>query len=301
LSGPGLAGAATITLTAAGRSVPIEVQSSGREAFRDRRVVTTMSKDNPLEWISDWARFNIRVHRADAIIIYDNGSTIYDCADVRACLGQIDGLKALVVAPWRYPYGPNTGPAKVQDSFYCQPGALDHVRRRYCPASRAVLNTDVDEMVVGAPGESVFEAAERSGGAVYTFGGTWVEKVDGDRSSGLLRHTDFRYRRRSSVFGVPVRRFNRGLRTKWVAIPERGDDDLEWAVHQVHHCGAAPRKAGWRVHSRRFVYRHFRQITTRRTWRNRVDPRSVLKHAFDRDLVAAFGIAFPERNLRAGR
>lgn len=36
-------------------------------------------------------------------------------------------------------------------------------------------------------------------------------------------------------------------------------------------------------------------------WRTAVVPHAVLKHAFDRDLVAAFGIAFPERNPRAGR
>ena len=81
------------------------------------------------------------MHHADAFIIYDNGSTVYQCEDIRGCLADLDGLAALLVVPWNYPYGPNTGPAKVQDSFYCQPGALEHVRRRYCPAARAVLKS----------------------------------------------------------------------------------------------------------------------------------------------------------------
>lgn len=302
LSGPGLLEAPKIVLSAVGRSLLIRPRSSGREAFVGRRVVTTVSKDNPLDWIKDWARFNVRVHHADAFIIYDNGSTLYGCDDIRDALADLDGLERLLVIPWHYPYGPRAGPARVQDSFYCHPGALDHVRRRYCPAARAVLNTDVDELVVGAPGESVFDAAERSGRAVYSFRGVWVEKTGDDGSPGLVRHTDCLDRRRPPVFWAPVGRLNRWLRTKWVAVPARCDDDMAWAVHDVLDCGTAPRTLEWSTHSREFVYRHCRQITIGRSaWRKRVDARSILRHAFDRDLAAAFAIAFPERTLPRGR
>src|SRR5262249_35653329 len=103
LSGPGLPEASRIILTAAGRSVLIRPRESGQQLFAGRRVVTTMSKDNPLDWIKDWARFNVRVHRADAVIIYDNGSTSYRCDDIRDALAGLEGLDRLLVVPWNYP------------------------------------------------------------------------------------------------------------------------------------------------------------------------------------------------------
>ncbi len=45
--------------------------------FRDCRVIFTLSRDNELDWIRDWVRFNRDVHGADAVLLYDNRSTLY--------------------------------------------------------------------------------------------------------------------------------------------------------------------------------------------------------------------------------
>ena len=75
LFGENLPEAQTIVLQLAETSIEVPIQPSGRARFAGRRVVTTLSKNNPLDWIGDWAEFNVRVHGADAIILYDNGST----------------------------------------------------------------------------------------------------------------------------------------------------------------------------------------------------------------------------------
>jgi len=178
----------------------------------------TISKNNPLDWIGDWAEFYVRVHGADAILLYDNGSTDYDLGDIRDRLTSIDGLADSLIVPWTFPYGPGVGPRNVQDSFYCQPGALDHARRRYCAAARSVLNSDIDELVVTRPGDSIFERAESSGRAAMVFSGIWVETTE-SRSAQPMRHADCRYRRWNQVLWPwahyrRLRRFAQRLRTK---------------------------------------------------------------------------------------
>ena len=67
-------------------SFTFSVSPNESEMFRDRRVIFTMSKDNPIEWILDWVRFNRDIHGADAVLIYDNGSSAYDSAALKLAL-----------------------------------------------------------------------------------------------------------------------------------------------------------------------------------------------------------------------
>jgi hypothetical protein len=67
-------------------SFTFSVSPNESDMFRDRRVIFTMSKDNPIEWILDWVRFNRDIHGADAVLIYDNGSSAYDSATLSAAL-----------------------------------------------------------------------------------------------------------------------------------------------------------------------------------------------------------------------
>jgi hypothetical protein len=260
-----------------------------------------MSKDNPLAWIRDWAAFNIRIHGADAIIIYDNGSTAYDLSTLRNSLEDLEGLDVLLIVRWDFPYGPGVGKRNVQDSFYCQPGALDHARRRHCSAARAVLNADIDELVVGPRGASVFEEAERSRRAAYLFPGVWVQKTGDNRSSQAIRHTDCLYRRRDQLFWQAIGRYDRLLRTKWVAIPGLCDDTMEWGVHDIYATDSSTDESTWKVLSRKFAYRHFRQVTIGpHRSRKLVKRRSPLRDVFDWRLAAAFARAFPGRLPRRG-
>lgn len=301
LSGPGLAQAPCVIMELSGRSLEIPVSPSGRSRFHGRRVVTTLSKNNPLAWIGDWAKFNVRVHGADAIILYDNGSTAYSIADLRDCLAGIDGLAAALVVPWVFPYGPRVGPRNVQDSFFCQPGQIAHMRWRYGPGARAVLNADIDEVVVTSSGVSIFDRAERGGRAAMIFSGIWVEKAGGP-STPPIRHADCLFGRRSQWLWRRIGRFDRLLRTKWIAVPDLCDDDLEWGVHNIYPVSAAAKATEdtWKIWLRDVLYRHFRQITTGFEWRKAVRAYSPFRHVYDRELAAAFTKAFPRANVRSG-
>src|SRR5205085_1357105 len=138
-----LAGADRITITVSGREIVVPISPSGRDMFKGRRVLLTLSKDNPMPWIRDWVQFNVRVHGADALLLYDNGSTIYETAALVEQLAGIPGLASCLVVSWRFPLGPGVGRGQAQDSFYCQPGMLEHARWRYCAEALSVLNTDI--------------------------------------------------------------------------------------------------------------------------------------------------------------
>jgi hypothetical protein len=75
LDHPALAGTDRLQIAVAGRQIDVRIQPNGNSRFAGRRMILTLSKDNPLSWIRDWVAFNIRIHQADAVLIYDNGSS----------------------------------------------------------------------------------------------------------------------------------------------------------------------------------------------------------------------------------
>jgi hypothetical protein len=299
LTGAGLDTADRLVLEIAGRTLEVPIRPSGRSLLAGRRVIITLSKDNPLDWIRDWATFNARIHGADAILFYDNGSTAYNLEELSRVLRSVPGVAQTLVVPWNFPYGPGPGPKNIQDSFYCQPGALDHARRRFCAGARAVLNTDVDELVLLTSGGSLFERAEASGKAGLVFPGYWAERPAGvSGATGTARHADCRYseRRRATLRRICPRRWL--LRTKWIVLPERCPEDVEWGVHDLYprQSGSRRPEGSWKDRPRDVFYRHFMQINT--GWKTpRWKPRrySPLRHRYDRELARAFAIAFPDR------
>ena len=140
--------------------VTVSVSPNSIELFRDRRVIFTMSKDNPIEWILDWVRFNRDVHGADAVLIYDNASTAYDSTTLSAALKSIPGIERSVVVEWPFKYGPQ-GPNgwDYWDSDFCQLGAWEHARWRFLQHARSAMNSDIDELVLSKSGRSVLRRA----------------------------------------------------------------------------------------------------------------------------------------------
>ena len=301
LKSPVLVAAQSLVVEIAGRRLEMPVRPSGQSRFAGRRVITTLSKDNPLPWIRDWAAFNVRVHGADAILLYDNVSTTYDADTVVAFLKDLPGLVDILVVPWPFPFGPGTGPRNIQDSFFCQPGALTHARWRYCGHARGVLYTDIDELVVPAAGEPIFDRLERSGKAALVFPGLWVESVGMTvPSPEQMRHSDCLYGERRQAILRRLSFKRRLLRTKWIVAPERCPDDVEWGVHDLYRVEPQSRRQArrWKAMPRDVCYRHFRQINTGwkipRWVRRRYSP---LRHIYDRELARLLAVAFPERRI----
>jgi hypothetical protein len=291
-----------LTIEFAGHCVETRIQPNGQARFAGRRIVLTLSRDNPLRWIEDWATFNAKVHGADAIVLYDNGSTAYEIAELRGMLAGVPGIADVLVVPWRFPYGPGVGRANVQDSFYCQPGALEHARRRYCPSAKGVLNNDIDELTVVDSGVSIFELMEKSGKAALVFPGLWAERSSKDSAAlESLRHSDCLY---SEMWRPTLDRLAPGrwlMRTKWIVAPDRCPEDAGWGVHDLYPLGpqAARDESIWKGRPRGILYRHFFALTGKKHRRGR-RLYSSLTYGYDHALARSLAIAFAGRSLRGG-
>lgn len=229
--------------------------------FRDCRVIFTMSKDNPIEWILDWVRFNRDVHGANAVLIYDNGSSAYDSATLSSALRTISGLRCSVVMEWPFKYGPQgINSWDHWDSDFCQLGAWEHARWRFLQDARSVMNSDIDELVVSRTDKSVFEATEQSWSGLVRYRGRWIIGTDNGVRDGSIhpapRHFDF------SILMPPKHEFSRSLMwrdanecpAKWTVVPSRCPPRAQWHVHSI--------VSWWASYfcTRDFSFRHFREI-----------------------------------------
>lgn len=252
-------------------SYALAPQRASSSLYKGRRVLYTLSKDNDLRWILDWTQFHVRNHGADGILLYDNSSTKYTAEDLERTLRLSFPELEVNVVNWPYKYGPQAVPKSgVWDSDFCQTGALQDARFRFLGEAASVLNCDIDELVLSADGESIFEATERSETGCTMFRGNWISNVishqDGSRAGSTgARHSDFRFLEQSPA--CPI---------KWCAVPRRCRLREQWATHGVF--GKDPALC----HSNRFFYRHFRGISTH--WKYQRDKGTDFdpaKHRFD--------------------
>ena len=293
----------TLQLEVADAKIDIVIKASQTGLLSDRRVLVTLSKDYPLQWIVDWATFHVRLQGADAVLLYDNGSLSYSLDDLAAALSGVAGLRQVVVVDWPFRYGIDGKPGERVLDNYCQTGALDHARRCFCTQARSVLNLDIDELL--PPGDqSIFEQVETSFHAVILFHGIWAE------ASGIaslndvsgVRHRDCGYAWRSQMTTLAAGKAEGLCRTKWAAVPARCGPDVEWGVHDVYPATAPAHNARrqWRMIDRTIAYRHCRQINTgwkTDRWRSSANFDEVCFR--DPELTAAlssvFGDDTPER------
>src|SRR5262249_24401538 len=115
--------------------------------FKDKRVLFTLSKNNKIEWIADWIRYNRDIHGANAVLIYDNASTIYSPTELMERLRPMPGMNETCVVSWPFKYGPlGLGLLHYWDSNFCQYGMLEHARWMFLQQARSALNSDIDEL-----------------------------------------------------------------------------------------------------------------------------------------------------------
>lgn len=270
------------------RSLAVPVSESGVDVFASRRVIFTLNKDNQLSWIRDWVRFAADHHGADAVLIYDNGSTSYSADELLEAAGSLNGIKAARVVEWPFKYGPQGIGRKYWDSNFCQHGAWEHARWRFLARARSAQNADIDELVVSKRGQSVFEAAEKDPFGIVSYAGRWVigtsqTKIPLDNPDRTLSDYDTVLRPgRALKFGVfpydPMR-----CPPKWTVVPGKCPPQAQWGVHAIF---------GWlpsRRVSRDLSFRHFREISNNwkyaRLDRPDFDPQS---HEHDPLLAAYF-------------
>lgn len=233
----------------------IDVQPNLSHLFTGRRVIHTLSKNNDVRWISDWITFYQSVHGADAVLLYDNNSTIYRPAELQAELRTRFPDMTVIVVDWPFRYGPQGGLAgavegreTAWDSDYCQTGSLQHARFRFLLSARSVLNVDIDELVLSDRGRSIFVATEESRDGFVKFAGTWISSANPHGAAqGNCRHGDFLLRDALEEETCPP---------KWCIVPGlKHSQRHTWSVHNVF--GAKFN----RIVSGEFVYRHMKGIS----------------------------------------
>ena len=112
-----------------------------------------------------------------------------------------------------------------------------------------MLNVDIDELVLGPGGTSIFAHTERSRSGFIKFAGSWISSASSRAiTPQTCRHADFTHRDTAEARTCPA---------KWCLVPGR-DHPLRtsWSVHNLF---------GTR-HNRRidphFSYRHMTAIST---------------------------------------
>jgi hypothetical protein len=256
-------------------------QEAAEELYRGRRVLYTLSKDNEITWIIDWVRFHAVNHGADAVLIYDNGSTRYTAQSLEIALRYEFPQFVVNVVDWPYPYGPSGTHRHLWDSDFCQPGAFQDARFRFLERAASVLNCDVDELVVSSRGESIFEAVEASAGGCVSFGGRWISTAmpasECRDQESLRRHSQFYLLDSADESACP---------SKWCVVPSQCHRWEQWNAHAI--VGRIPDP----FHSGGFSYRHFRAIST--DWKYRRSARKLVvpgRNTADQTLLRAFAQA----------
>ena len=245
--------------TIAGSKV-LDIRPSARQIFRGRRVLFTLSKNNHPTWICDWMRFHRDLHAADAVLLYDNGSTIYTAEALLEKMKQVSGYSSIYVVSWPYKYGPQGVGRGTWDSAFSQDGAMEDARWRYLADAYAVLNCDIDELAVSAEG-NIFDQAAASAAGYVKFCGRWVTSRNGEEAEMIPRH------QQSTQQLLPQWRWQ-GLRprdiklcpAKWAVVPNRCPANAHWSVHEI--VGMRTREMKCEETS----YRHFSRIST--NWKN---------------------------------
>lgn len=270
----------------------IKPNSNQSAFFAKKRVLFTLSKNNRLEWIEDWARYYRDIHGANAILIYDNASTEYSEVQLARALSRIDGIERVCVVSWPFKYGPlGIADGQYWDSDYCQAGALEHARWMFLQTASSAMNSDIDELVVPTGRRSAFEAAERSWSGYIRYYGFWVMGVQGRTriatADAPARHRDFDYRLKVA----PRRKwglwpdFSGYCNPKWTVVPRRCPPGTQWLQHFIDNWPGHKLSTLWTT-TQEFYFAHFREIWT--GW-NHLDRRSRLSfdskdHVYDGEL-----------------
>ncbi len=106
-----------------------------------RLTLTTVQKDNPIEWVHDWLLWHQRAFGVQRLILYDNGSKNLD--ELIAHLSRKSLELEIVLVDWPFPHG-------VEPYKYCQLGSLNHCRLKFPVPQGYCINLDVDEYLVAS-------------------------------------------------------------------------------------------------------------------------------------------------------
>ena len=135
----------------------------------------TISLNNDLQWIRDFASFHVRTQGLQSMVLFDNGSTCYPLTAIEEQLrnvGLVDFLVVSVPLPYGRPFQTHGTSYKDGSAKFLHSAILNITRLRFLGHSRGVLNADIDELV-WSDGTSVFDKVTASWTGFAAFRGEW--------------------------------------------------------------------------------------------------------------------------------
>lgn len=212
-----------LALALDGAEYPLAPRPSLAARFAGLNAVVTMNRNNRLDWIVDWLRFHVSAQGLTGAVIHDNGSTDYDLDALAARVEGIAGLQAVAVISAPYPYGVgiHRKHSRVSPKFL-QSAMLNLARLETLSRARAVLNADIDELVVSTGERTVFDAAVARRQVPVKIGGHYVFPGDALGPDGIAQAAHV-YREADPQ---PANR-------KWCIAPAAWINRFGWSVHRL--------------------------------------------------------------------
>jgi hypothetical protein len=199
-----------------GISQQVPIVENQSQFFAGQNLLFTLSQNNDLQWIADWARFHVVNQGVTSVLLFDNRSTRYGLAEIEATLLAVPGLQRIgvVPVPFTYPHADEAVPKNIFWAHFLQPAVIVDMFRRYGMATNGILNCDIDELAVPLASENVFQTASQSRSGTVYFRGCWIEPVpEAPRAAGY-RHADFRQIASDVNYKI-------GATNKWALTPAR--------------------------------------------------------------------------------
>jgi len=210
-------GTTAVEMQLAHEKYELPLQQNASPALAGHRVLFTLSKDNELGWIREWAHYHAAIQGVDAVVLFDNGSSRYGTGEIVETLRGVNGIRHAAVMSLPYRYG-GTDLAVLSNPYYglfLQIATMSIALRRYAARAAGLLNCDIDELAATPAGTTVFELARQSQHGLVVTRGQFIEAVPTVPPNGHVpTHRDYLSRRRD-----PLTRLSRPR--KWVLDPTR--------------------------------------------------------------------------------
>lgn len=125
--------------------IQIEIESLEIERFKDKKILFTMIKNDPKDWILNWVQYHHKIYGINGFVIFSNNSDDYTCEELENYL-KSDSYE-LTIVDWEMKWGVNGPP---WDSDYCKIVALQYLKYKFAYEAEFVLNLDIDEYFVSS-------------------------------------------------------------------------------------------------------------------------------------------------------
>ena len=173
-------------------------------------TLTTVQKDNPIEWVHDWLLWHHQAFGVQRLILYDNGSENLD--ELIPQLSNRSFELEIVLVDWPFPYG-------AEPYEYCQLGSVSHCRLRFPVPKGYCINLDVDEYFVASENnllnflDSRFQYPAPGAIVLNEF---LIPNIVGDNRSNPARVSHFTHRNFVPGYQGDYKYLNRFGRSKYI-------------------------------------------------------------------------------------